>query len=79
MRVWRNRLRRIEEAAAGDVIVLQAMGLVPYVGIDTNRGKPKQVIREPEFIPVDDPSEEDELPREVETLGARFVWHKATQ
>ena len=78
MRVLRQRLQHIEQAAAGDVIVLQAMGLAPYVGIDTNRGKPRQVVRDPEFVPVDDPSEEDEPPREVETLGSRFVWNKAT-
>lgn len=78
MRVLRQRLRRIEQAAAGDVIVLQAMGLAPYVGKDTNRGKPRQVIRDPEFVPVDDPSEEDMVVSEVETLGQRFVWNKAT-
>lgn len=78
MRVLRQRLQHIEQAAAGDVILLQAMGLAPYVGIDTNRGKPRQVIRDPEFVPVDDPAEEDSMDREVETLGSRFVWHKAT-
>ena len=78
MKVLRERLRHIEEAAAGDATLLQAMGLAPSVGIDTNRGKPRRVVRDPEFIPVDDPADEDPAPREGETLGARFVWNKAT-
>jgi hypothetical protein len=76
VRVLREKLQRVEAAAGDDVSMLQALGLREYTGIDSDRGRYRKVLRVPEFEPVDDPSQEDPPPAEIEPLGARFLYNR---